>query len=82
MRFKRGPVLSVRLETVLTDSINLYTVPGRVLGSRDSYGPRVGGADRYFYLVTKLLFFFFFAFFGCPMAHEVPGPGLRSKPQL
>ena len=27
-------------------------------------------------------FFFFFFFFGCPMACGVPGPGIRSKPQL
>ena len=26
--------------------------------------------------------FFSFFFFGCPMAHGVPGPGIRSKPQL
>ena len=75
MRFKRGPVLSVRLETVLTDSINLYTVPGRVLGSRDSYGPRVGGADRYFYLVTKLLFFFFLLFLAAPWHMKFQGQG-------
>ena len=41
----------------------------------------------YFYLLTPLPPFFslstqFFFFFGCPTAYGVPGPHIRSKPQL